>query len=263
MWFWEMGKMTLNLIIAMVSFTLLILSSCPPVFAKTVGSLSPSPAPAPAPDHVNLTHLLTYAGPFKTFLNYLEFTQVLESLQNQANTTEGITLFAPKDDAFSSLKKPTLSNLTQDQLRSLCLFHALPHYYSLSDFENLTRSGPISTLAGGQYTLNMTDDSGTIHLSSGWTSTRISSSVVSTDPIAVYEVNKVLLPEAIFGTDIPPTSAPAPAPAPEKTHVADSPSGLADKSPSADHPSASSSCRMISMSSWSHLVFWPYLVVLV
>ncbi|KAI3504136.1 hypothetical protein L1887_32681 [Cichorium endivia] len=36
-------------------------------------------------------------------------------------------------------------------------------------------------------------------------------SVHAKDPVAIYQVNRVLLPEAIFGTDIPP---PAPAPAP-------------------------------------------------
>ncbi|RVW25713.1 Fasciclin-like arabinogalactan protein 7 [Vitis vinifera] len=56
------------------------------------------------------------------------------------------------------------------------------------------------------------DVAGTVHIGSGWTNTKMSSSVHSTDPVAVYEVDKVLLPEAIFGTDIPPTLAPIPAP---------------------------------------------------
>lgn len=80
---------------------------------------TPSPAPAPAPisPYVNLTDLLSVAGPFHTFLNYLESTKVIDTFQNQANNTEqGITIFVPKDTAFSSLKKPSLSNLTQDQL---------------------------------------------------------------------------------------------------------------------------------------------------
>ncbi|KAF5938866.1 hypothetical protein HYC85_023125 [Camellia sinensis] len=164
------------------------------------------------------------AGPliFQLFLHAgFSSTKTIETFQNQANNTEeGITLFVPKDDAFSSLKKSTLSNLTQDQLKSLCLFHALSHYYSLSDFKkkkkkkkkNLSETSPISTFAGGQYSLNFTDVSGTVHIGSGWPNTKVSSSVYSPDPIAIYQVDKVLLPEAIFGTDIPPTPAPAPAP---------------------------------------------------
>lgn len=192
---------------------------------------SPTPAPAPAPEYVNLTELLTVAGPFSTFLSYLEKTKVIEIFQNQANNTdEGITIFVPKNTAFSNLKTPSLANLTGEQLKQLCLFHALPHYYSLAEFKNLSVQSPVSTFAGGQqYALNFSDDSGTVRIDSGWTKTKVSSSVYSTDPVAVYQVDKVLLPTAIFGTDIPPTAAPAPAP---EGPIADSPNaGDKKKSP--------------------------------
>lgn len=215
--------------------------------------LTPTPAPAPAPDYVNLTDLLSVAGPFSTFLKYLESTKVIETLQNQANNTEeGITLFVPKDKAFTSLKKPSLSNLTADQLKQLCLFHALPHYYSLSDFKNLSDAGPINTMAGGTYTLNFTDASGTVHIGSGWTNTQVSSSVHSTDPVAIYQVNKVLLPEAIFGTDIPPP-APAPAPVPDIAPVADAPDADGGKGAAAK-ASPSSSGRKFGWSVWKCLM---------
>ncbi|KNA24547.1 hypothetical protein SOVF_014740 [Spinacia oleracea] len=238
--------------------TLLMLSS-PMVNAQKKGSHvptptptptpSPAPAPAPAPAYANLTELLSVAGPFHTFLNYLQSTKVLETLQNQANNTdEGLTLFVPKDSAFAALKKPSLSNLTHDQLKQLCLFHALPHYYSLAEFKNLSSVGPVNTFAGGDYTLNFTDVSGTIHLTSGWSVTKITSSVFSTEPVALYQVDKVLLPEAIFGTDIPPM--PAPAPAPEIAPVAaDAPADVTKDgdSPSASHPlDSSASCRVMA-----------------
>lgn len=213
-------------------------------------SPTPTPAPAPAPAFVNLTDLLTVAGPFHTFLGYLESTKVLDTFQNQANNTEeGITIFVPKDSSFSSLKNPSLSKLTQDQLKQVLLFHALPHFYSLADFKNLSQVSSTSTFAGGDFTLNFTDDSGTVHINSGWSKTKVSSAVHATDPVAIYQVDKVLLPEAIFGTDIPPT--PAPAPAPEIAPAADSPdakSGDAKKSassPSSSSPDKSSSYRVI------------------
>ena len=215
---------------------------------------TPSPAPAPAPEYVNLTDLLTVAGPFQTFLTYLQSTKVLDTFQNQANNTEeGVTIFVPTNSAFSSLKKPSLSNLTQDQLKSLLLFHGLPHFYSLSDFKNLTQLSPVPTFAGGQYTLNFTDVSGVAKISSGWSNTKVSSSVHSTDPVAIYQVDKVLLPEAIFGTDIPPT--PAPAPSPDIAPAADTPSGSTSggKASSTSSPS-SSSYKMISWGIWSQLV---------
>lgn len=212
----------------------------------------PAPAPAPAPDHVNLADLLTVAGPFHKFLSYLESTKVIDTFQKQANDSEeGITIFVPKDGAFSSLKKPSLSNLTKDQLKSLLLFHGLPHYYTLADFNDLSQKSPITTFAGEQYTLNFTDASGTVLISSGWTNTKVSSSVLSTDPIAVYQVDRVLLPEAIFGTDIPP--APAPVPSPDVAPAADTPS--ADTEAGASPTMLpSSSFRISGGGLWSQLV---------
>ncbi|XP_023512854.1 fasciclin-like arabinogalactan protein 7 [Cucurbita pepo subsp. pepo] len=223
----------------------------PPSFSPTP---APEPAPAPAADHVNLADLLTVAGPFHKFLGYLESTKVIDTFQKQANDSEeGITIFVPKDGAFSSLNKPSLSNLTNNQLKSLLLFHALPHYYTLADFNGLSQKGPITTFAGQHYTLNFTDASGTVHISSGWTNTKVSSSVLSTDPIAVYQVDHVLLPEAIFGTDFPPT--PAPVPSPDVAPAADSPSAETEDgvSPSSTE-SPSSSFRIAGMVVWSQLV---------
>lgn len=210
---------------------------------------TPSPAPAPAPDYVNLTEILSVAGPFGTFLEYLLSTKIMDTLQNQANNTErGVTIFVPKDSAFASQKNPSLKNLTSDQLKQLLLFHALPQYYALASFRNLSKSNPISTMAGGGgYGLNFTDVSGTVHISSGWTNTKISSSVHSTDPVALYQVDKVLLPVAIFGTDIPPMP-PAPAPAPDVAPAADSPGSSDANSPTKSSPGKSAASAVDALS---------------
>ncbi|KAL2316555.1 hypothetical protein Fmac_030431 [Flemingia macrophylla] len=243
--------------IFIVSNVMLLMSSA---FAKTASppsvSLTPTPAPAPAPDFVNLTDLLTVTGPFHTFLGYLESTKVLDTFQNQANNTEeGITIFVPKDTAFSAVKKTSLSKLTPDQLKQVILFHALPHFYSLADFKNLSQTSSTPTFAGGDYTLNFTYDSGSVHISSGWSKTKVSSAVHVTDPVAIYQVDKVLLPEAIFGTDIPP--APAPAPTPDIAPAADSPTEhSADSkaaSPSSTHD-GSSSHKLINCGILANLV---------
>ncbi|KAJ9698551.1 hypothetical protein PVL29_007563 [Vitis rotundifolia] len=212
----------------------LVLFCSSSAYAQIVGSpsLSPSPAPAPAPPYVNLNDLLSVAGPFHTFLNYLVSTKVIETFQHQANDTEeGITIFVPK-------MMPSLSNLTEDQLKFLLLFHALPHYYSLADFRNLSQLSPVSTFAGGQYTLNFTDVSGTVHIGSGWTNTKV--------------IDKVLLPEAIFGTDIPPT--PAPAPAPDISPAADAPTASDETGSPRASSTPSSSYRIISLGVWSQFV---------
>lgn len=247
-------------LIFLVSCTLLLLSSS--AFAKTVSppsppeSPTPAPAPAPAPDFVNLTELLTVAGPFHTFLQYLQSTKVLDTFQNQANNTEeGITIFVPKDSSFASLKKPSLSKLKADEIKQVILFHALPHFYSLADFKNLSQTASTPTFAGGDYTLNFTDNSGTVKINSGWSITKVTSAVHATDPVAIYQVDKVLLPEAIFGTDIPPV--PAPAPTPEIAPAADSPAdqsaGSKSSSPSSS-PDSSSSYKIVSYGIWGNLV---------
>lgn len=237
--------------VLVISTVALLLLSPPLSPAQTMSTLAPTPAPAPSPEQVNLTDLLTLAGPFHTFLGYLESTKVISTFQDRANnSTEGITIFSPKDEAFSSLNSPSLANLTHDQLRSLCLFHSLPCYYSLADFKNASQLSPMATLAGGQYTLNFTDVSGTVRIRSGWTDTKISSSVRSTNPVAVYQVDRVLLPMAIFGTDIPPAAAPAPAPEAEASPpTSAAPSAAAESGPSSPIK-PNSSCRIASFSAW-------------
>lgn len=186
--------------------------SSPPAPAPM--SLPPTPAPAPAPHYVDLAELLSVAGPFHTFLNYLEKSNVIETFQGQANNTKvGITVFVPKDSAFSALKQSTFSNLTADQLKTLLLYHALPKFYSLAEFKNLSSLNPVNTFAGSPYTLNLTDDMGSIYVQSMWSRPKIASSVYATRPVAVYALNKVLLPMQLFSKD--PPLAPVPAPAPE------------------------------------------------
>ena len=89
-----------------------------------------------------------------------------------------------------------------------------------------------------------TDVARTVHIGSGWTNTKLSSSVHSTDPVAVYEVDKVLLPEAIFGTDIPPTLAPVPAP--NISPAADAPTASDEVGSPRASSTPSSSYRVIS-----------------
>uniref|UniRef100_J3LYT3 FAS1 domain-containing protein n=1 Tax=Oryza brachyantha TaxID=4533 RepID=J3LYT3_ORYBR len=182
----------------------------------------PAPAPAPAPRHVDLAELLSLAGPYGAFLGYLTKTGVIATLQSQANSTDGqgVTVFAPEDSAFAAIDGAALSNLTADQLRTLMLCHGMPRYYPLSSFSALAASSPVATFAGGpqQYGVNVTDAAGTIRVESGWATAKLVSSVYSTPPVAVYALNRVLLPEQIFPTAPKVAPVPAPAPAPEPVH---------------------------------------------
>ncbi|KAJ3694648.1 hypothetical protein LUZ60_000025 [Juncus effusus] len=219
----ELNKMTISTITTFIISLALISSpssaQTPPapfIFSPSpFGSPTPSPAPSPSIHHVNLTDLLTVAGPFHTFLSYLLQTQVIETFQSQANDSKsgGLTLYVPSDSAFASLRKSTLSNLTNDELKTLLLYHAFPRYYTLSDFKYLSAQNPVTTFAGGSYTLNVTYDMGTIHIVSSWFKAEIISSVYSTAPVAVYVLDMVLFPKEIFTVE--PALAPVPAPPPE------------------------------------------------
>ncbi|KQJ83111.1 fasciclin-like arabinogalactan protein 7 [Brachypodium distachyon] len=180
-----------------------------------------TPAPAPAPRHVDLAELLSLAGPYGTFLDYLTKTDVIKTFQSQANDTEeqgghGITVFAPQDSAFAAVDSAALSNLTADRLRSLMLHHAAPKYYPLSVFSALAASStPVSMFA---YSVNVTDKAGKTGVVSGWAAAKLVSSVYSTRPVAVYALDRVLLPKEIFPTapEVAPVPVPAPAPVPGK-----------------------------------------------
>jgi len=186
--------------------------SSPAVAHETKNPAAPSsPIDLPPPvHHVDLADLLDVAGPFQTFLNYMQRTSVIETIQSQADHTKaGITIFVPRDSAFAALKKkkkkkkttPAIASLTKAQLKSLLLYHALPRFYSLAEVGSLRWRSPVATFAGSRCTLNLTEDIGTIRVRSAWSNAKIGSTVYGTAPVAVYEVDKVLLPSQIFKSE--------------------------------------------------------------
>ncbi|KAI8558173.1 hypothetical protein RHMOL_Rhmol04G0069100 [Rhododendron molle] len=189
---------------------------------------SPSTYSQSAP--VNLTAILSeQSAPFGSFLALLQSTNAIQILQNQANTQQGLTLFAPNDVAFADDPVPW-GTLSAAQTQSLCLFHALPQYYSATGLNTLSQLSPLTTMAGGQYTLNITYVSQTLYLNSGWTSAKVlAAGDLTTYPTQVYQINKVLLPEAIFGTNIPP-------PPPSSSTPGTSPSSSTTSTPLATPP---------------------------
>ncbi|KAI8558167.1 hypothetical protein RHMOL_Rhmol04G0068700 [Rhododendron molle] len=184
-----------------VTTTLLLLS-----FSPSASSQSSAPV------LVDLTNELTTEGPFDTFLSLLQTSNTIQILQaqadkmNQDNTQDGLTLFAPNDLAIAALPGPfALNTLTAPELTSLCLFHALPQYYGTSNYLTLSKMNPVSTMAGGPYTLNFTNANGVLNLSTGLSSAKVLQATASTNfPVAIYQIDAVLLPEAIFGSKVPP-----------------------------------------------------------
>lgn len=222
-----MEKMVL---VCIMSFTILVFSSAQAINLGAV-SLASAPAttpaaPAPGPVSLNLSGILDKAGQFNTFLSLLKSTQVGMQLQNQLNNSQqGVTIFAPSDAAFAALKPGTLNAITDQDKIALLQYHALPSYYTFGQFQ--TVSNPVRTMAsgnGGPFGVNVTAVGNSVNISTGLVNTPVNSAVYSQNPVAVYQVDKVLLPEEIFGVK-PPAAAPAPEAGAPISSPAVSPSG--------------------------------------
>nr|CAH67217.1 H0418A01.10 [Oryza sativa] len=181
-------------------------------------------APAPQDKGGNLTDVLNVAGPFSTFLMYLRQTNLVAVFEHQAyRTHQGITIFVPVDMAFAAIEPLVLAGLSRNQLKHLLMYHSLAKHYTLAEFDGLSQSNPVKTLAGGRYAVNVTYDGGVVHVMSRWSSARVVGSVYESAAMAVYELDTVLLPDALFHAH-PPVAATPPVPA------------LPSPPPHADHP---------------------------
>lgn len=210
-------------------FSLSLLAIC----TLTLGQNSVS-APAPAPSGpTNITKILEKAGQFTTFIRLLRITQAGDQINTQLNNSkQGMTVFAPTDNAFSSLKAGTLNSLSSQQQVQLVQYHVLPSFISVSQFQ--TVSNPLRTQAGdaspGDFPLNVTTSGNQVNVSTGIIDATVSNTIYSDGELAVYQVDKVLQPMAIFAS---PSPATAPAPGPATLN-------LKKKSPAALSPSSGS-----------------------
>ena len=173
-------------------------------------------APAPSPSGaVNLTAILEKGGQYTTLMKLLKDTQQLTQIESQLKSnSQGFTLFAPTDNAFQSLKPGALNKLSDDQKVKLILFHVTPKYYTISDL--LTVSNPVRTQATeeeGTWGLNFTGQGGNqVNISTGVVQTQLNNALREKFPLAVYQVDKVLLPLELFGTTKTTHSSEAPSP---------------------------------------------------
>ncbi|KAM1648144.1 hypothetical protein FF1_009455 [Malus domestica] len=205
-------------------------------FSSTISAQSP--AAAPTPSATNVTAVLEKAGQFTTLIKLLKSTKMADQINTQLSTSnQGMTLFAPTDNAFSSLKAGTLNSISEQQKLQLVQFHVLPSFYSAAQFQ--TVSNPLHTQAGntddGQFPLNVTTSGNQVNITTGVVNAAVANTIFTDSQLAVYQVDQVLLPLSIFGT-------PAPAPAPSKPETkikgADSPSGSSDSGSTAEASSA-------------------------
>ncbi|CAL1363850.1 unnamed protein product [Linum trigynum] len=194
-------------------------------------SISSAQSPAPGPSGpANITAILEKAGQFTTLIKLMKTTQEANQINTQLNSSssssQGLTIFAPTDNAFSSLKPGTLNSLNDQGKVQLVQFHVLPTFISMSQFQ--TVSNPLRTQAGdsanGEFPLNVTTSGNQVNITTGVDTATVDNSIYSDGQLAVYQVSQVLLPLDLFG------SAAAPAPAP----------GAAEKAVSGKAPTAGS-----------------------
>nr|UKD60030.1 fasciclin-like arabinogalactan protein 7 [Centaurium erythraea] len=186
-------------------------------------------APTPSPSQVNLTSLLSAHG-CKVFAETLLGTPAESTFED--TVSGGLTIFCPNDDAMKSFL-PKFKNLTADQKQSLLEYHGIPEYMSLSMLKS--NNGPINTLAtdgNNKFNFVIQNDGPQVTLKTKIVTAKIMSTLKDEDPLAIFVVDKVLIPKELFNTTEAPTPSPAPAPGPAAHKKHKSPPAP----PSADAP---------------------------
>ncbi|CAK7324502.1 unnamed protein product [Dovyalis caffra] len=184
-------------------------------------------APTPEPSAMNITEIMSAHG-CKVFADTLIANREA-SKTYQDNIDGGLTVFCPLDDPFKAFL-PKFKNLTASGKESFLEFFGLPIYQSLAMLKS--NNGIMNTLAtDGQKKFDFTvqNDGEDVTLKTRSTTAKIVGTLIDEQPLAIYTIDKVLLPKELFKA----APTPAPAPAPEK-EVADAPKSSKHKKPTAD-----------------------------
>ncbi|KAE9610403.1 hypothetical protein Lal_00006688 [Lupinus albus] len=178
--------------------------------------VTPSSAPTatiiPKSPTIDIISILGKAKRFSVLIRLLKTTQLINQLNSQLLTSGsgGLTIFAPEDSAFSKLKAGFLNSLSDRQKVELLQFHTLSSFISISNFDTL--SNPVQTQAGNdaqRLQLNVTTFGGNqVSIATGAVNATITGAVYTDSKLAIYQVDKVLLPLDL----VLPSKAPALAP---------------------------------------------------
>ncbi|EEF39596.1 fasciclin-like arabinogalactan protein 1 [Ricinus communis] len=187
-------------------------------------------APTPEPSRMNLTDMMSAHG-CKFFADTLLANPEASSTY-QDNIDGGLTVFCPLDDPFKAFL-PKYKNLTAAGKVSFLEFFGVPIYQSLSMLKS--NNGVMNTLAtdgANKFDFTVQNDGEDVTLKTKTATAKIIGTLIDEQPLAIYTINKVLLPKELFKAEAP---TPAPAPAPEK--AADGPkSSKDDTSAPSDSP---------------------------
>ncbi|KZV23869.1 fasciclin-like arabinogalactan protein 10 [Dorcoceras hygrometricum] len=178
-------------------------------------------AAAPPAADVNITDLLVKAG-CNSFASYIVSTGVLKVYESAVNN--GLTIFAPNDEAFKADNAPDLSTLSNAELVSILQYHALASYFPIGTLkETKDKITTLATNGAGKYALGVKTEGDSVSLETGVDTSRIASTVLDSTPLCIFTVDNLLLPVELFGK--PPSPAPAPEPetSPSPSPAADAP----------------------------------------
>ncbi|XP_028808028.1 fasciclin-like arabinogalactan protein 12 [Neltuma alba] len=192
-------------------------SSVPLVPVTPSAAPGPAAAVVPKAPSTDVVQILSKAKRFTVLIRLLKTTQLINQLNSQLATSGsgGLTIFAPDDAAFSKLKAGLLNSLNDRQKVELLQFHTISTYISISNFDTLTN--PVQTQAGDdpkRLQLNVTTYGGSqVSMTTGAVNASVTGTVYTDSKLAIYQVDKVLLPLDIV---LPKAKAPAPGPAAAK-----------------------------------------------
>ncbi|KAH6796042.1 hypothetical protein C2S51_037028 [Perilla frutescens var. frutescens] len=163
-----------------------------------ISSILTSPeaeAPVAAPTDLNLTSLLAKQG-CKSFSDLLTAEGAADAL---AQSVEGgLSIFCPSDAALKSFA-PSYKNLTAAGKTSLLLYHAVPEYNSLGMLRS--SNGLVNTLAtegAKKFDFTVQNDGDDVKLETKVVTATIKGTLIDEDPLAVYKIDRVLLPTELF-----------------------------------------------------------------
>ncbi|KAK4492860.1 hypothetical protein RD792_000185 [Penstemon davidsonii] len=161
-------------------------------------------APTSSPTDLNLTSLMAKQG-------CLSFSELITAQGADDTFTQsvegGLTIFCPSDETLKSFM-PRYKNLTTEGKTSLLLYHGVPLYNSLGMLRS--SNGLMNTLAtegANKYDFTIQNDGDDVKVQTKVVTATIKGTLIDEDPLAVYKIDKVLLPRELFKA-APPSPAP-------------------------------------------------------
>ncbi|KAK3033993.1 hypothetical protein RJ639_033278 [Escallonia herrerae] len=188
-------------------------------------------APASAPTGKNVTGLMTQKD-CKAFADLLISSGA--DVTFIQNSDGGLTVFCPTDTVVTAFM-PKYKNLTAAGKASLLLYHGVPVYQSMGMLRS--NNGLMNTLATegpNKYDFTIQNDGEDVKLETKAATAKIVATLIDAEPLAIYKIDKVLLPRELFK---PAPSAHAPK---GEAAAADAPGPASDDEDPADQTASDS-----------------------